>query len=213
MQKLFPFLQSYFKDSWNTFDFVTVVGSIVDALMVEFAVSKKHPFFTLDSTISCSSCSFIIWWWWAFPGLHFPAAVAPRCCSLAGSRMFTFLPSSKEYHLLLLLCHHTNFRKQPIVLSGRYMQYASNASLHSMVYTKGLEKFTSSHTGPKTNSLPRNSLEFEVWNRRIWWKKCSQKQTLRRSLIFRAPLAFALIFSRPSGARARAHSKNERRSC
>ena len=31
--------QSYFKDSWNTFDFVTVVGSIVDALMVEFAVS------------------------------------------------------------------------------------------------------------------------------------------------------------------------------
>ena len=31
--------QSYFKDSWNTFDFVTVLGSIVDALMVEFAVS------------------------------------------------------------------------------------------------------------------------------------------------------------------------------
>ena len=31
--------QSYFKDYWNTFDFVTVVGSIVDALMVEFAVS------------------------------------------------------------------------------------------------------------------------------------------------------------------------------
>ena len=32
-------LQSYFKDPWNTFDFITVVGSIVDALMVEFAVS------------------------------------------------------------------------------------------------------------------------------------------------------------------------------
>ncbi len=30
-------LQSYFKDSWNTFDFVTVVGSIVDAMMTEFA--------------------------------------------------------------------------------------------------------------------------------------------------------------------------------
>ncbi|XP_040581847.1 voltage-dependent calcium channel type A subunit alpha-1 isoform X6 [Lepeophtheirus salmonis] len=28
---------SYFKDAWNIFDFVTVVGSIVDALMVEFA--------------------------------------------------------------------------------------------------------------------------------------------------------------------------------
>jgi hypothetical protein len=33
------FSQSYFKDAWNTFDFITVVGSIVDALMVEFAVS------------------------------------------------------------------------------------------------------------------------------------------------------------------------------
>merc|ERR1719192_3078270 len=29
--------RSYFKDSWNTFDFITVLGSIVDALMVEFA--------------------------------------------------------------------------------------------------------------------------------------------------------------------------------
>ncbi|XP_071746366.1 voltage-dependent calcium channel type A subunit alpha-1 isoform X5 [Lepeophtheirus salmonis] len=29
--------RSYFKDPWNTFDFITVVGSIVDALMVEFA--------------------------------------------------------------------------------------------------------------------------------------------------------------------------------
>ena len=37
--QFFPPLQSYFKDNWNTFDFVTVVGSIVDALMVEFAVS------------------------------------------------------------------------------------------------------------------------------------------------------------------------------
>jgi hypothetical protein len=33
-------MQSYFMDPWNTFDFITVVGSIVDALMVEFAV--KH---------------------------------------------------------------------------------------------------------------------------------------------------------------------------
>ena len=32
-------MQSYFKDRWNTFDFITVLGSIVDALMVEFAVS------------------------------------------------------------------------------------------------------------------------------------------------------------------------------
>ena len=34
------FIQSYFKQSWNLFDFVTVVGSIVDVLMVEFVVSR-----------------------------------------------------------------------------------------------------------------------------------------------------------------------------
>ena len=41
--------QSYFKDSWNTFDFVTVLGSIVDALMVEFAVSFLDNIKTLDA--------------------------------------------------------------------------------------------------------------------------------------------------------------------
>jgi len=36
--KIFSYgFRSYFKDSWNTFDFITVLGSIVDALMVEFA--------------------------------------------------------------------------------------------------------------------------------------------------------------------------------
>ena len=40
----------YFKDSWNTFDFVTVVGSIVDALMVEFAVSI-HSFILFFFTV------------------------------------------------------------------------------------------------------------------------------------------------------------------
>ena len=28
---LFVIFQAYFKDSWNTFDFITVVGSIIDA--------------------------------------------------------------------------------------------------------------------------------------------------------------------------------------
>ena len=40
----FHLCQSYFKDPWNTFDFITVVGSIVDALMVEFAVSLDQLF-------------------------------------------------------------------------------------------------------------------------------------------------------------------------
>ena len=49
---LFISFQSYFKDHWNTFDFVTVVGSIVDALMVEFAVSTKYilPLFYILTT-------------------------------------------------------------------------------------------------------------------------------------------------------------------
>ena len=46
-----PF-QSYFKDAWNTFDFVTVVGSIVDALMVEFAVSAAQNVDPMEDTIS-----------------------------------------------------------------------------------------------------------------------------------------------------------------
>lgn len=33
--------QNFFKDPWNTFDFITVIGSIVDALVIEFGVSKK----------------------------------------------------------------------------------------------------------------------------------------------------------------------------
>lgn len=32
--------QNFFKDAWNTFDFITVVGSIVDALVVEFGVRR-----------------------------------------------------------------------------------------------------------------------------------------------------------------------------
>ncbi len=30
----FPYFQPYFKDSWNTFDFITVVGSIIDATRI-----------------------------------------------------------------------------------------------------------------------------------------------------------------------------------
>jgi hypothetical protein len=33
------FRQNFFKDPWNTFDFITVIGSIVDAMVVEFGVS------------------------------------------------------------------------------------------------------------------------------------------------------------------------------
>ncbi|XP_076348335.1 voltage-dependent calcium channel type A subunit alpha-1-like [Tachypleus tridentatus] len=33
-------IRNYFRDSWNTFDFITVVGSIVDALVMEIEVSR-----------------------------------------------------------------------------------------------------------------------------------------------------------------------------
>ena len=32
-------VQNYFKDSWNVFDFITVVGSIIDVLVTEVNVS------------------------------------------------------------------------------------------------------------------------------------------------------------------------------
>ncbi|XP_076315411.1 voltage-dependent calcium channel type A subunit alpha-1-like [Tachypleus tridentatus] len=32
-------IRNYFRDSWNTFDFITVVGSVVDALVMEIEVS------------------------------------------------------------------------------------------------------------------------------------------------------------------------------
>ena len=56
------FFQSYFKDPWNTFDFVTVVGSIVDALMVEFAVSLNLLFYTfaIYSTLYITKTSLIL---------------------------------------------------------------------------------------------------------------------------------------------------------
>lgn len=33
-----PFSQNYFRDAWNVFDFVTVLGSITDILVTEFGV-------------------------------------------------------------------------------------------------------------------------------------------------------------------------------
>ncbi len=44
-------LKSYFNDPWNTFDFVTVVGSIIDALAVEFAVSSRNETTDITSSI------------------------------------------------------------------------------------------------------------------------------------------------------------------
>lgn len=32
-------IQNFFKDPWNVFDFITVVGSIIDALVMELGVS------------------------------------------------------------------------------------------------------------------------------------------------------------------------------
>lgn len=32
--------QNFFRDAWNIFDFITVIGSIVDALVIEFGVRR-----------------------------------------------------------------------------------------------------------------------------------------------------------------------------
>ena len=46
-------MKSYFKDRWNTFDFITVLGSIVDALMVEFAVRHMARAIRIKILSSC----------------------------------------------------------------------------------------------------------------------------------------------------------------
>lgn len=35
-------LQNFFKDAWNVFDFITVIGSIVDAMVLEIGVRIRH---------------------------------------------------------------------------------------------------------------------------------------------------------------------------
>lgn len=37
-------IQNFFKDPWNVFDFITVVGSIIDALVMELGVSVNTSF-------------------------------------------------------------------------------------------------------------------------------------------------------------------------
>lgn len=37
-------IQNFFKDPWNVFDFITVVGSIIDALVMELGVSVDTRF-------------------------------------------------------------------------------------------------------------------------------------------------------------------------
>jgi len=46
-------LQNFFKDPWNTFDFITVIGSIIDALVIELGVSKTE----VVETSWCMACS------------------------------------------------------------------------------------------------------------------------------------------------------------
>ena len=45
-------LKNFFKDPWNTFDFVTVVGSIIDALVVEFGVNIWRDSMTPEGLLS-----------------------------------------------------------------------------------------------------------------------------------------------------------------
>lgn len=48
------FLQNFFKDPWNTFDFITVIGSIVDAMVIEFGVCilKLYQSYILSKIIN-----------------------------------------------------------------------------------------------------------------------------------------------------------------
>ena len=51
-------LQNFFKDPWNTFDFITVIGSIIDALVIELGVSKTEVV-AISRCMACSSAPMI----------------------------------------------------------------------------------------------------------------------------------------------------------
>lgn len=49
--------KNYFKDSWNTFDFITVIGSIVDAVISVYTVRVSDKFQYFDfSQEGCRIC-------------------------------------------------------------------------------------------------------------------------------------------------------------
>lgn len=45
-------VQNFFKDPWNIFDFITVIGSIIDALVLELGVSIHNVLNFLKCTQS-----------------------------------------------------------------------------------------------------------------------------------------------------------------
>ncbi len=55
--------QNFFKDSWNTFDFITVCGSVVDALVMEITLSavnsKVRGISTLIDDLLAYQCTII----------------------------------------------------------------------------------------------------------------------------------------------------------
>lgn len=48
--------QNFFKDAWNVFDFITVIGSIIDALVLELGVSSHNCAQTKEKTETLLLC-------------------------------------------------------------------------------------------------------------------------------------------------------------
>ncbi|XP_023223978.1 voltage-dependent calcium channel type A subunit alpha-1-like [Centruroides sculpturatus] len=47
LNTLLLMMKNFFKDPWNTFDFITVIGSVIDALVMEIGVSTQVNFFNV----------------------------------------------------------------------------------------------------------------------------------------------------------------------
>jgi len=54
------YFQNFFKDAWNIFDLITVLGSIVDALWMEFGVIIKKNTLQLISNIKKAATSVLL---------------------------------------------------------------------------------------------------------------------------------------------------------
>ena len=143
---LLLFFQNYFKDSWNTFDFITVVGSIIDATkVVSVAFLKLFRAARLIKLLRRSVSVRILLYTFvqSFKAL-------PYVCMLMGMLFFIYAIVGMQLFGSLIIDpnssieRHNNFRHifQSLLLLFRYVYYIdsnldiANKSVIPFLFTK-----------------------------------------------------------------------------
>ena len=142
---LLLFFQNYFKDSWNTFDFITVVGSIIDATkVVSVAFLKLFRAARLIKLLRRSVSVRILLYTFvqSFKAL-------PYVCMLMGMLFFIYAIVGMQLFGSLIIDpnssieRHNNFRHifQSLLLLFRYVYYIdsnldiANKSVRPLLFT------------------------------------------------------------------------------